>query len=68
MDEYNTEIYSFSMNENDLNETLTFAVPAEKMSMATFSEMCRRAALAFGFTEDSVDESIPYDFDSFRTR
>lgn len=66
MDETKTEVYSFSMHEDGVDETVTFVVPIEKISMATFSEMCRRAALAFGYTEASVDESIPYDSDSFR--
>ena len=51
------ETYTFSYhNENDIGTNLTFTVPAVGLHISTFHDMCRKFALACGYTEKSVEE------------
>ena len=58
------ETYSFThSNENGVMISLSFTVPAVGAHIMSFHEMSRRAALAFGWVEQSVDNTFGESFD-----
>lgn len=58
------ETYSFThSNENGVMTSLSFTVPAVGTHIMSFHEMSRRAALAFGWVEQSVDNTFGESFD-----
>ena len=51
------ETYSFSHHDEDnVGINLTFTVPTVGVHISTFHDMCRKFALACGYTEKSVEE------------
>lgn len=51
------ETYSFRHhNEDDVAIDLTFTVPTVGTHISTFHDMCRKFALACGYTEHSVEQ------------
>lgn len=55
--ESKVETYSFNHFDADgIMTTISFTVPAEGTRISTLHAMCRRFALALGYTERSVDE------------
>ena len=59
------ESFSFNHSLGEVNVNLTFVVPEYKTSMGTFAEMCARAARAFSYTEQSVENYIHSPDDAF---
>ena len=58
------ETYSFTYsNENGVTTSLSFTVPAVGAHIMSFHEMSRRAALAFGWAEQSVENTFGKSFD-----
>ena len=58
------ETYSFThSNENGVMTSLSFTVPAVGTHIMSFHEMSRRAALAFGWVEQSVENTFGESFD-----
>ena len=58
------EIYSFThSDENGVMTSLSFTVPATGTLIMSFHEMSRRAALAFGWVEQNVDNTFGESFD-----
>ena len=58
------ETYSFThSNENGVMASLSFTVPAVGTHIMSFHEMSRRAALAFGWVEQSVNNTFGEGFD-----
>ena len=58
------ETYSFTYsNENGVMTSISFTVPAVGTHVMSFHEMSRRAALAFGWVEQSVDNTFGESFD-----
>lgn len=59
------ETYSFThSDENGVMTSLSFTVPATGTLIMSFHEMSRRAALAFGWVEQNVDNTFGESFDS----
>lgn len=60
----NLETYSFThSDENGIMISLSFTVPATGTLIMSFHEMSRRAALAFGWVEQNVDNTFGEGFD-----
>lgn len=60
----NLETYSFTYsNEHGVMTSLSFTVPAVGTLIMSFHEMSRRAALAFGWVEQSVENTFGESFD-----
>lgn len=58
------ETYSFThSDENGVMTSISFTVPAVGTHIMSFHEMSRRAALAFGWVEQSVDNTFGESFD-----
>ena len=58
------ETYYFThSNENGVTTSLSFTVPAVGAHIMSFHEMSRRAALAFGWLEQSVENTFGESFD-----
>ena len=58
------ETYSFThSDENGIMTSLSFTVPATGTLIMSFHEMSRRAALAFGWVEQNVDNTFGESFD-----
>lgn len=58
------ETYSFThSDENGVMTSISFTVPAVGTHVMSFHEMSRRAALAFGWVEHSVDSTFGESFD-----
>ena len=58
------ETYSFThSDENGVLTSLSFTVPAVGAHIMSFHEMSRRAALAFGWVEQSVENTFGESFD-----
>ena len=58
------ETYSFThSDENGVMTSISFTVPAVGTHIMSFHEMGRRAALAFGWVEKSVDNTFGESFD-----
>ena len=58
------ETYSFThSDENGVMTSLSFTVPAVGTFIMSFHEMSRRAALAFGWVEQNVDNTFGESFD-----
>lgn len=58
------ETYSFTYSdEHGVMTSLSFIVPAVGAHIMSFHEMSRRAALAFGWAEHSVDNTFGESFD-----
>ena len=58
------ETYSFThSDENGVMTSLSFTVPATGTLIMSFHEMSRRAALAFGWVEQNVDNTFGESFD-----
>ena len=59
------ETYSFThSDENGVMTSLSFTVPAVGTLIMSFHEMSRRAALAFGWVEQNVDNTFGESFDN----
>lgn len=60
----NLETYSFThSDEHGVMTSLSFTVPAVGAHIMSFHEMSRRAALAFGWVEQNVDNTFGESFD-----
>ena len=60
----NLETYSFTYSiEHGVMTSLSFTVPAVGAHIMSFHEMSRRAALYFGWLEQSVDNNFGEIFD-----
>lgn len=58
------ETYSFThSDEHGVMTSLSFTVPATGTLIMSFHEMSRRAALAFGWVEQNVDNTFGESFD-----
>lgn len=58
------ETYSFThSDENGIMTSISFTVPATGTLIMSFHEMSRRAALAFGWVEQNVDNTFGESFD-----
>lgn len=58
------ETYSFThSDEHGIMTSLSFTVPATGTLIMSFHEMSRRAALAFGWVEQNVDNTFGESFD-----
>lgn len=58
------ETYSFThSDENGVMTSISFTVPATGTLIMSFHEMSRRAALAFGWVEQNVDNTFGESFD-----
>ena len=58
------ETYSFThSDENGVMTSISFTVPAVGTLIMSFHEMSRRAALAFGWVEQNVDNTFGESFD-----
>ncbi len=58
------ETYSFThSDENGVMTSISFTVPAVGTHIMSFHEMSRRAALAFGWVEQSVENTFGESFD-----
>ena len=58
------ETYSFThSDENGVMTSISFTVPAVGTLIMSFHEMSRRAALAFGWVEQNVDNTFGGSFD-----
>ena len=58
------ETYSFTYSDkNGVMTSLSFTVPAVGTHIMSFHEMSRRAALAFGWVEQSVENTFGESFD-----
>lgn len=53
----NTETYTFSHNDSmGLSTTVSFVCNTDGLTISGFSALCGRAALAFGWCENNVNE------------
>lgn len=54
-----TELYNFShTDEAGITTTLTFTVPAVGATLSTYVDMCKRAAIAIGYSSSSVEKEF----------
>lgn len=53
----NTETFTFSQtDELGVTTTVSYTVPSVGTTCDTFLDMCGKAAVAFGYQQDSVDK------------
>lgn len=57
MENNRTEMYSFTMIGADgATTTVSFNCPTDGVRIQTFHDFCKRAAAAFGWCEDNIEE------------
>ena len=59
------ESFSFNHTFGNVNTNVSFVVPDNGTTIETFSEMCSRAAKAFGYVESYVEDYIVSGDDAF---
>lgn len=54
----NHEFFSFSNTSDGVTTTVSFSGSTEGTTVYTFQDMCKRAAMAFGYMDSSVEDAF----------
>lgn len=54
----NHEFFSFSNTSGGVTTTISFSGSSEGTTVYTFQDMCKRAAMAFGYADNSIEEAF----------